>query len=76
VFSNTHFNLPAPLREATFLVKLHVSEITRTFKTEQQTRHSEMHFYSLLDPPAQKMPGKKTGSLMLTVSMVVETFAS
>lgn len=40
-------------------VKLHVSEIRCTFKIQQQIQHSEMHFYALLDPPIQEMPGKR-----------------
>lgn len=70
------FYLPAPLHEATLLVKLRISEITRAFKIQQQIQHSGIHFYPLLDPPVQEMPGKKTGSLTLTVSMVVEASTS
>lgn len=70
VFMNTHFtcqhlymNLRCQWND--MLVKLDVH-----LKYSKKIQHSKMHFYALLDPPVREMPGKKTGSLTLTVSMV------
>lgn len=52
------YYLPAPLCEAMLLVELCVSEITSTFKIQQQIQHSETHFYPLLNPFEQERPEK------------------